>query len=70
MKLPPFQAFLKSVDPQKFNYDLEEMYSSKRAMAETTAFTQKQYDLVVHTSLAITYTLLAQYHQWLNEQLS
>lgn len=69
MMLPSFQEFLNTFDIEKLDYDMRR-FTDAKAMADTTALAQKQYNLVVNTNLGLTYAILAQYHQWLIEQLS
>lgn len=69
MKLPSFNEFLISIDPDKIDYDLS-MYSSAQLKENYNPFTQEQYALIVKTNLTMMKALLAQYHQWLNEQLT
>jgi len=69
MKLPSFNEFLTSIDPEKMDFDLS-LYSTPEMRENFNPFTKDQYTLLVKTNLAMTKALLAQYHQWLNEQLS
>lgn len=68
-KLPSFSEFLDSIDPDKADYDMRH-YGSYTIDDRSGAFTQKQYELIVRTSLALARGMLAEYHQWLNEKLS
>lgn len=69
MKLPSFNEFLLSIDPDKMDFDLS-LYSSPDLKENFNPFTKEQYTLLVKTNITMTKALLAQYHQWLNEQLS
>lgn len=68
MYLPPFTEFLSSIDPDKLDYDLS-LFSTPDMKEKYNPFTQEQYTLLVKTNLTMTKALLAQYHQWLSEQL-
>ena len=68
MKLPPFQDFLESLDMNKFRYDLS-LYSPQNLKENYNPFTPEQYRLIADTNFAMIQSLLAQYHQWLREQI-
>lgn len=68
MTLPPFSDFINSLDAEKISYDLG-MYSSPDMAEPYNPFTKEQYLLLVKTNITMMQTLLAQYHEWLSEQL-
>lgn len=68
MNLPSFTEFIQSVDPDKLDFDLG-VYMSPELKHGPAALNDDEPALVVRTSIAITKTHLAAYHQWLSEQL-
>lgn len=68
MNLPSFTEFIQSVDPDKLDFDLG-LYMSPELKHGPTALNDDELTLVIRTSIAITKTYLAAYHQWLSEQL-
>lgn len=68
MKIPPFSEFISSIDPNKMDFDLG-LYMSPELKKGPTALNDDEFALVIRTSIAITKTYLAAYHQWLSEQL-
>lgn len=68
MHIPPFSDFLSSIDQDKLEYDLS-FFSTQDMKEKYNPFTQEQYILLVKTNIAITKAFLAQYHQWIAEQL-
>lgn len=68
MTLPSFNEFLANIDPDKMDYDLS-MYSFQDMKEPYNPFSKEQYTLLVKTNITMTRALLAQYHQWLTEQL-
>lgn len=49
-------------------YDVD-LFSSSSLKQNYNPFSKEEYGLVVKTCIAITQTYLAQYHNWLAEQL-
>lgn len=68
MNIPPFSDFLSSIAQEKLEYDLS-FFSTQDMKESYNPFTKEQYSLLVKTNLAITKAFLAQYHQWISEQL-
>lgn len=68
MELPPFPAFVQSVDFDKLKYDLS-MFATPDLKKSSDLFTQDQYTFLLNSFTTMSISLLQQYHQWLSEQL-
>lgn len=69
MKLPPFSDFKNGFDHEKFAYDLKSS-AGPMLFDSSDLFTQEQYTFLTQTVAAMSLTLLQQYHEWLNQQIS
>lgn len=68
MNLPPFSDFIQNIDMNKFSYDLA-MNATEALKRPSDVFTQEQYLFFCETVSSMIITYLAQYHQWISEQL-
>lgn len=69
MKLPAFQCFLDEFNCTKFDYDLARL-ASPDLKKPSDLFTEEQYSFIIKTILSLLRAFLAQYHEWLEENLS
>lgn len=68
LKIPPFSEFVQSVDMSKLNYDINR-FATEDLRHSSCLFTEEQYAFLTSTAVTMQLALLAQYHQWLSEQL-
>lgn len=68
IELPPFKEFLETIDGDAFTYDVK-MHSTERMRREYNPFTEEQFRLIIDTSVVLTQTIIAHYHQWMCTQL-
>lgn len=69
LKLPSFNEFVSNINVDEMNYDMER-FATQRIKYGTAPFTHEQYLLLSETIFTTQLSILAQYHQWLSEQLS
>lgn len=69
MKLPSFNDFVQSVNMSEVSYDINK-FASEDLKHSSDLFTQEQYTFLTNTMVTMQLALLAQYHQWLSEQLT
>lgn len=69
MKIPPFSEFIKSVNMSEISYDMNR-FATDDLRQSSDLFTQEQYTFLTNTMVTMQVALLAQYHQWLSEQIS
>lgn len=68
MDFPSFSEFVASIDLEKVEYDISR-FAPNELNKKTDLFTEEQYAFIAKTISTMQLTLLAQYHQWLNEQI-
>lgn len=67
-ELPAFTDFLKSIDQEKFGYDVE-LFLRMRGYKGSRLFSQSEQEDILHFTAATFLAFLQDYHIWLCEQL-
>lgn len=68
--LPAFQDFLDDIDRNIFSYDIENYTRGVLEEYNGVEISQRELRLLVKVAYSVSVSMLSQYHQWLNEQLS
>lgn len=68
MNIPSFYDFMRSIDIEKIKYDVSQ-FSAPELKENYNPFSKEEYALITNTNMAMIMAVLAQYHQWLSEQL-
>lgn len=68
--LPAFQDFLNEIDLNVFSYDIENYTKGILEEYNGVDLSEEELRLLVKVSYSVSVSMLSQYHQWMNEQLS
>lgn len=65
-ELPPFNDFLKSINMNKFLYDLNRFSEMMKNSGEDVQFSKEQLEQIAMMSNFQLFAYLQQYHEWLS----